>query len=622
MTIRLSILAAFCVGVMQLPATERPMTTRRYLQGPLSERLLVFFREGKITFGECIHRDDWKSMPYRDQPAHGVWLVRGAADEPFDHAEAVMLGEANGVPVHGQRWRESGLEVTMEACAPFGRKPTVQARLVFENRGTVPLEQQVGLMVRAAPEMKLVFGAPDIYKIYAPPIQDWRAQESTFVDKGNGLLRDENRFVAYVGEASWDGRAGILRMSLALSPGERRVLDFTVGKGEPVRPDFDRTRDAVRSDWEKELVRVADRTPFVQSQVVQLLQCFARPTEGAFVLPRQGGLQRYVWPGETIHVVEALDRLGYVEYARMAVDFLMRFAKEGGQIGPFANNWASETAYTIEAVSRHCRLVDDADCWRRHYPAVLAGFRWIRATRAETAKGGAGLVAGLFPPLKSTDSKKCFQHWGMTDLVNEHALGVLAEAAARFGEREADEIRAEWTDYRSVIGKTLDRWRTASAGKETFFIPLAPDGREEKTFRDNHFFYLHPAAFVEGGYLTADEMLRLRRWLLDEGIADGNGLYMRHTSPYPELRNHVWYTTWCEYQWSVGWRRVGRADLARQALDACLAYSVTDENYVGERVHDRTPWFFPWSPNASGSARILKMLMDAGRDKPLSDNAK
>ena len=71
-------------------AFEKPKTTRRYLQGPLSERLLVFFREGKITFGECVHRDAWKDVPYREQPAHGVWLVRGEADEPFDPAEAVL----------------------------------------------------------------------------------------------------------------------------------------------------------------------------------------------------------------------------------------------------------------------------------------------------------------------------------------------------------------------------------------------------------------------------------------------------------------------------------------------------------------------------------------------------
>lgn len=591
-------------------AFEKPKTTRRYLQGPLSERLLVFFREGKITFGECVHRDAWKDVPYRKQPAHGVWLVRGEADEPFDPAEAEMLGEADGIPLHGQRWRERNLEVTLSACAPFGRRPNVQARLVLANRGNEPLEEKVGLMVRSAAEAQLVFGSPDIYKIYYPPVQPWKALPSTFSSAGKGCLRENDRFVTYDEGGVWDAAAGILRIPLRLAPGEVKVLGFALGKGELARPDYAATAQAVRSDWTRELTPVKDRSPFVRSQVVQLLQCLARPTEGDFILPRQGGLQRYVWPGETIHVVEALDRLGYRDYARQSVDFLMRFAKADGQIGPFANGWASETAYSLEALASHCLLTGDADCWRRHAAAALGGFRWIRAKRAETATGGEGIVSGLFPPLKSTDSKKCFQHWGMTDLANEHALGVLVAAAERFGEKDVDEIRAEWKDYRAAIGRTLDRWRAASAGKDTFFIPLAPDGRNEKSYRDAHFFYLHPAAFVEGGYLSADEMHRLRRWLLREGIANENGLYMRHTSPHPELRNHVWYTTWSEYQWSVAWRRVGRADLAKQALDVCLNLSVTDENYVGERIHDQTPWFFPWSPNASGSARLLKMILD------------
>ncbi|MBR4617048.1 MAG: hypothetical protein IKO55_15680, partial [Kiritimatiellae bacterium] len=41
------------------PKWERPKTTRRYLQGPFAERLLTFWREGKIAFGEVEHKDEW-----------------------------------------------------------------------------------------------------------------------------------------------------------------------------------------------------------------------------------------------------------------------------------------------------------------------------------------------------------------------------------------------------------------------------------------------------------------------------------------------------------------------------------------------------------------------------------
>ena len=63
-------------------------------------------------------------------------------------------------------------------------------------------------------------------------------------------------------------------------------------------------------------------------------------------------------------------------------------------------------------------------------------------------------------------------------------------------------------------------------------------------------------------------------------------------------------------QWMAAWMRAGRFDLAEQALDATLRFSVSSEYIVGERYHDANPWYFPWSPNASGSGRIIRMLFD------------
>jgi hypothetical protein len=55
---------------------------------------------------------------------------------------------------------------------------------------------------------------------------------------------------------------------------------------------------------------------------------------------------------------------------------------------------------------------------------------------------------------------------------------------------------------------------------------------------------------------------------------------------------------------------IGREDLAERVLQAVLKYSVTEEFYVGERYRDDNPWYFPWSPNASGSGRIILMLLN------------
>ena len=105
-------------------------------------------------------------------------------------------------------------------------------------------------------------------------------------------------------------------------------------------------------------------------------------------------------------------------------------------------------------------------------------------------------------------------------------------------------------------------------------------------------------------------MLRLRTWLLRRGYANINGLYANQLSRDMTRRDHIWYTTWSELQWFRAWMREGRGDLAAQTLDACLKYALTDEFYVGERYHDATPWYYPWSPNASGAGRLVMMLLD------------
>ena len=88
------------------------------------------------------------------------------------------------------------------------------------------------------------------------------------------------------------------------------------------------------------------------------------------------------------------------------VDFLFHFAKPDGQIGPFGNGWAGETAYSIETLARHCLLTGDADCWRCHREAAFRGFGWIEAKRRETAAGGDGLVAATTASRRSATIRR------------------------------------------------------------------------------------------------------------------------------------------------------------------------------------------------------------------------
>ena len=593
------------------PTWEKPKTTRRYLQGPLSSRLAVLFREGKLLVGECVHEHDWKKVPYGDVWAYGLWLMHGERATPFDFRKAKLAVDPDAVPIAAETWREGDLELEMEACAPFGRKPNAHLRVRATNRGTAELKDVLSFVVRRGHEKRLVPGAPDGYVPYRPDAESWMSVPSWWEpEKEKGVVREGPAFVAFAEDipAIWDAKTSSMRLAVALRPGETRVIDCVVGAGTAERPHYDEVRAGVRRDWLRELARVDGRSPLVRNLTVQMLQCFSRPAKGDYILPRQGGLQRWVWPGDQRAVSAALDRLGYRDYVEKTVEFYFgQYLQPNGEVGPFGNGWASDTASCLTVFARHALATGDAAFWTRWRDAAVKAFGWIRDTREKD---------GLFPPLKSADSESVFRNWGGTDCTNLEALELFAAAAKRQDDPISAEAERVAADYRAAIGRALERWRTAAVGTDEFPVPFAPDGANEEHLGKT-FYYAHPGAFAKNGFFTADELVRVRRWMMRTGVAnDGKGLYMisRDGVPGRGAEGNFWYLTWAEHHWFKAWMRVGRKDLAKQALDACLRYAVTDEYMVGERYHAANPWLFPWSPNASGSGRIIQMLLDSGMD--------
>ena len=587
---------------------EKPKTTRRYLHGPFAERILTFWREGKIAFGEVEHRDDWSLNYRKDVHAHAVWLVHGPNDEPFDFKAAELLQPEGGEPDHAQRWRVGPLEVMLAACAPFGRKPSAYARLTMRNVGDSPVTEPVAFLVREGLETKLLFGAPDVYSIFNPSVSDWDDLPPDSWRREGDAVFNGDRFAAIGGAPfDWDAERGAVRLSFALAPGEERSVELELGRGERGGLGYNAARAEMLDGWKREMARLripekldAGSARIIHNLAVQMLQCLSMPTDGGFVLPRQGGLQRYVWPGDAECFLEGLDAIGYGDYVARCIDFYWSHCqKPDGEVGPFKNCWAGDTASVLKTFARHCVVTDDADCWRRWRDAAFKAFAWIQSKRAED---------GLFPAMKSTDHPAVLRAWGSTDLPGLEAFAELAKATAKFGDSCGKEIADAEADYRSAITRVLDIWRAKYAGKDEFEVPLDADGNDDP-FLEEFMFYSHPGRFADNGLLTPDEMLRLRTWMIRRGYANENGLYENQLSHDMDRRDHIWYTTWCERRWFRAWRRAGRDDLAAQALDVCLKYALTDELYVGERYNDANPWYYPWSPNASGSGRITMMLL-------------
>ena len=423
-------------------------------------------------------------------------------------------------------------------------------------------------------------------------------------------MRHGERFAAFSGiPFSWDGNRGAARFVVDLKPGEAKAVEIELGKGSRQGLGYAAAKEAMYAGWSGELARMrlpdgldSRRRRIVRNLAVQMLQCLSVPTDGDFALPRQGGLQRYVWPGDADCFLEALDAIGYGEHVAKCIDFYYgNCQRESGEAGPFRNRWAGDTASVLKTFARHCAVTGDAACWRRWRDAAFRSFGWIEARRRE---GG-----GLFPAMKSTDHAAVMRAWGENDIKGLEAYDAYAAAAGKFGDPRAAEIAAAAKDYRSALGKTMDVWRAKAAGRDEFEVPITADGYDDP-FLEAFMFYLHPGRFAEAGLLSEDEMLRLRTWLLRRGYANRNGLYGNQLARSPDCRNHIWYTTWTELQWFRAWCRAGRGDLAAQTRDACLDYALTDEFYVGERYHDSNPWYYPWSPNASGAGRIVFMLLE------------
>ena len=239
------------------PKWERPKTTRRYLHGPFAERMLTFWREGKIAFGEVEHKDDWSLDYRRDLHAHAAWLVHGVNDEPCDFRSAEMTLPEGGEPDHAQKWRVGSLEVTLAACAPFGRKPSAFVRLTARNIGDKELNEPFAFLLREGLESKLIFGAPDVYKVYNPSVADWTAISPNGWRRDGNAMRHGERFVAFADATfTWDAEKGAVRFAFDLKPGEEKSIELEIGKGKCQDIGYDAARKSMLADWTKELAKL------------------------------------------------------------------------------------------------------------------------------------------------------------------------------------------------------------------------------------------------------------------------------------------------------------------------------------------------------------------------------
>ena len=610
----------------------KPRTTRRYLHPPLAQDMYTLWNDGKIIRGGNVHHHDWSDW-YYNLKSDVLWVVHGDSDEPFDFKAARNGLPEDGIPFHSLSWKKDGFSVSMEAfCETEKRSPACFIRLTVENDGTAKKALRLGIMLRRMREYYAVKGAPDIYVPYETQFGYFKNSEPLeFRECGfTNTWKSVSSMVRAAGlpeGAEWDRRVSTLRFAAFPEPGRPLSVTLSMGANDGVaRPeDWDSARAEAEAFWKSELAKINRLPPavrddpgkmrLVKNLTVQMLQCFCRPVGSDLTLPRQGGLQRFVWPWDCKDMLSALGLIGdFGRYVDGALDFYFReYSAEDGRIGPFKNDWVCDSGECLYSLSRYCLDTGNRAVWGRHREAAFRAFAWICEKRAETAKDPKKGMPGLFPSACATDNPMPIQLWCFTDHSTLAGLKMFAKAAAHFGDARAAEVQAEADSLQSVIAGIYKKFSDAAAGSDELRIPLTPDGNDE-AFRKAGYFDLSQGLVLRMGlacgYVPEPDVMKVYNWHLRNGKASPKGLCANHPPAKDLSDRHVWYTTSSEQHWYSCFRRIGRHDLAELVRDAILKYSVTEEYYVGERYRDDNPWYFPWSPNASGSGRIILMMLD------------
>lgn len=611
---------------MNEPATwERPKTIKRYLHPPKSERLFTLWTEGKILLGEVNVKaftvgNDYKTGRnyYFGLESCFVWLLHGKDAQQFDFRNGKTIITDDGAPFHALAYRLGDVEVKLEAVCNTARKASCFGKVTVTNNGAAAAADQIVLMLRSGKEAELIYGAPNGYVRHDPDVNVQKQLPATWEFR-RGYYTDGMRVLRLKSSADtqWDARSGMIFVPYDLAPGCSSEFTFSFDMGEAAEFDYADEKAKAQAFWDAELANITklpaklagdtEKRPMIRHLTAQLLQTFAYPIGEKFLLSRQGGMMSIVWPSEAMYTIEALSRLGdfgkYIEPA-LSTHFDVMQGPDG-EIRNVGAYWASVTAAVLYSFCRYCDAAGK-DFYAKYRDKAFAAYNWIVAKR-RSVEDSETLAGGLFPPGASNDWSLLFQGWTLTDVFNLFAMDALAETAARYGDAEAPAVRAEHQAYLADMKRHFKKYYDACEGSDMLKIPIKPVGDDQELI-DNLFPLLYHGRFIWCGVIEDEvDIRRVYKYMLHHDIAR-DGLYGH--MPFEHGNEHVWYFSVTDYYWHKIWLRLGEVEKADEIVENELRYAMSDEYNMQERYEDNSPYYAPWSPNASANGRLLMMMMD------------
>lgn len=599
----------------------RPITTRRYIHCPKSERMYTLWSEGKIIFGEMM--ESFNGEKYWDEvPCSGIWFTYGDKKQ-FDFKKTVNHFRKDGVPVHGVEHSINGVSVNIEAITNVCRKPTCFIKVTLKNTNETAANEVLGFYLRSGLEGTLVYGAPDNYTSYNPDLSVWKEHKSDWTATDDAI-RNGEEFVTVKTDLpfNYDNQNGYGEFAVSLNANETKEIYLSFGKGEIFEYDYNTEMAKTVKYWESELAKLklpekVNNNPevlsIIRSLTAQILQNFCYYPNWDYMVLRQGGLQRRIWLWEAMCALRVLPTIGdFDDYVNEILKFYFeKLQQENGEVITLGEPWANATASAIKTLVP--LALKDKKYYTKYRDNAYKAFCWLKETRALSATMD-NMVDGFFPSMQGSDAKQIFQNWWFTDTVNIIALEKLYTLFEQYCDPATQEVKAEYDDYFAVFKKYYDKAKENCKDKEYLYIPLSPNGDTEE-FRKS--FAFDSLTFGVGTLVaeTQEDIDRMYKLYDLEGRVDHtHGMMCVRMRDGASVSNpkgpHIWYTGSTEYTLYFFYKKFGNTDKMKACLESTYKFAMTEEQYMVERFSDNDPYFGPWSPNVSENGRFIEMLCD------------
>ena len=619
---------------------QPPFTNKRYLHPPFAENMFTMWPELRIICGDIIE----KTHGYISA---GFRILVGEDLESPDFTKVQYEVRPDGAPIHALSQNLGDYTLRMESFCDIQRVPVCYSKLTITNNTDHTISDTFALLPRTGREDHLVGTEVDGYAHYDSNVHNWGFLPSKW-QMQNELLTDGDYEIRMQGidklEPIWQGdvpglvwyQRRLLKMQFALQPGESTSLFCSFRHGQTQPFDYETEKEKTLAFWQGELARLRI-TPggdtyreMVNNIVLQCLQMFCHPVGKDYVLPRQGGLQRVIWPNEAVEFLIALDRLGdFRSYTETAYDlfFFTLQIKEGPDAGAVqllsGNHWGSITGASCWGCARHLLFADSPEAFDKFKEPLYLAFRWMEGQRTQTLDGHCRGV-GIFPPMKSSDWPGEFQSWTFTDAFNLLGYRWLADAFEHFNDPRAAEIRDGYRSYMAAMKQILEELVPQSiVGDEirlTFDLGVEMTDPPYGSYTTDGPGMLIRAGVIEPGSRVADliEQYYRNRGMMKNGLTGmmNDGLIFQGHNADP-WAGHTWYTSLSDMYWFYNWLESGQREKAWETLSAQMKYGMSPQYYLLERYADNDPYWTPWMPNASANGRFLMMTTDYFNDEAL-----